>query len=149
MSSWRRLGRSRFARFRSRSRGAGRIPTESMADIAFLLIVFYMSSAILRPETGLDVDLPRARNTLRQPPERVAHIWIDADGRPWVNDLYVQYDQIAPILVAKLRANPQLIVALHCDRRTRYTYMDRALAELKKAEAVRVSFTAIPNPAGP
>lgn len=133
-------------RFRRTVGSRTRIPTESMADIAFLLLIFYMTTAILRTETGLDVDLPRAQNTMRQPRERIAHIWIDADGRVMINDLYVGYEQIAPILVAKIQANPELIVALNTDRQTRYVHMHRALAEMKKAEAVRVSFTTLPGP---
>ena len=136
----------RHGRFQRVTAHRNRIPTESMADIAFLLLIFYMTTAILRTETGLDIDLPRAQNTMRQPRERIAHIWIDADGRAMINDLYVGYDEIAPILVAKIQANPELIVALNTDRQTRYVHMHRALAEMKKAEAVRVSFTTLPGP---
>ncbi len=139
----------RVGRFRSSLRALDHIPTESMADIAFLLLIFYLTSAILRSETGLVVDLPRARNTLRQPREQIAHIWIDKDGRAMINDLYVEYEEVAPILAAKLRENPNLIVAVNTDRRTRYRYMQRALEEMKKAEAVRVSFTTVPSPSGP
>ncbi|HZL85137.1 MAG TPA: biopolymer transporter ExbD [Candidatus Krumholzibacteria bacterium] len=139
----------RGGRFRSTIRALDHIPTESMADIAFLLLIFYLTSAILRSETGLVVDLPRARNTLRQPREQIAHIWIDKDGRAMINDLYVEYEEVAPILAAKLRENPDLIVAVNTDRRTRYRYMQRALEELKKAETVRVSFTTVPIPSGP
>lgn len=120
-----------------------------MADIAFLLLIFYLTSAILRSETGLVVDLPRARHTLRQPREQIAHIWIDKDGRAMINDLYVEYEEVAPILARKLRENPNLIVAVNTDRRTRYRYMQRALEEMKKAEAVRVSFTTVPRTPAP
>jgi len=141
----------RFGRFanyrRSRWRGA-RIPTESMADIAFLLMIFFITTTVLRLEEGLPVDLPRARSTLRQPRDQIIHIWIDAEGRPMVNDLFVRYDDLAPILALRLRQNPRLIVAVNTDRRTRYTFMHQALAAMKKAEAVRVSFTAWPREPG-
>jgi len=139
----------RFEHLRRRTQRGTRVPMESMADIAFLLLIFYMSTAILRPDQGMDVDLPRASQGMRQPRELVAHVWIDAEGQVMVNDLRVDYDELAPVLVRKLRGNPNLIVALNTDRRTRYVYMDRALAELKKAEAVRVSFTTIPKDRGP
>ena len=138
----------RFAKYRSgRWRGA-RIPSESMADIAFLLMIFFITTTVLRLEEGPRVDLPRARSVMKQPRERIVHLWIDADGRPMINDLYVRFDDIAPILATKLRANPGLIVAINSDRRTRYSFMHQALAELKKAEAVRVSFTALPRQGG-
>ena len=138
----------RPGRFHRRLRALDRIPTESMADIAFLLLIFYLTSAILRSEEGLVVDLPRARQTLRQPREQIAHIWIDADGRVMINDLFVDTEEIAPILVRKLRDSPNLIVALNTDRRTRYKHVQRVLDEMKKAETVRVSFTAHPQRPG-
>ena len=106
---------------------------ESMADIAFLLLIFYLASAVLRTEAGLEVELPRAQNTLRQPREQITHIWIDAEGQVMINDLYVDYGDIAPTLVRKLRENPNLIVAINSDRRTRYRFMQRVLEEMKKA----------------
>ena len=36
------------------------IPTSSMGDIAFLLLIFFMVTTIFREETGLPVELPRA-----------------------------------------------------------------------------------------
>lgn len=140
--------RGRFEKYRSASIRRGRIPVESMADIAFLLMIFFLTTTVLRIDEGLPVELPRALTTMRQPQDRIAHIWIDAEGRPMVNDLYVNYDELAPILGEKLRRNPQLIVALNSDQRTRYTYVHRAMAEMRKAEAVRVSFTAIQRGVG-
>jgi len=139
----------RFHHLRRRLERGPRVPMESMADIAFLLLIFYMSTAILKPDRGMEIDLPRATQGMRQPRELITHIWIDADGRVMVNDLIVDYDELAPILARKLQGNPNLIVALNTDRRTRYVYMDRALAELKKAEAVRVSFTTVPQGSSP
>ncbi|HZM17219.1 MAG TPA: biopolymer transporter ExbD [Candidatus Krumholzibacteria bacterium] len=135
-------------RFHARHKPLARIPTESLADIAFLLLIFYLTSALIRPEQGLHLDLPWATNTMRQPREQIAHIWIDADGRVMINDLYVAVAEIAPILGRKLRESPNLIVALNSDRRTHYRYVQRVLDEMKKAEAVRVSFTARPRGPG-
>jgi len=131
----------RFRR-RGRPRAEVRVPTESMADIAFLLVIFFITTSVLRLDQGMQVELPRATATLRQPRDRIAHVWIDAEGRLMVNDLLIGYDELAVILGDKLRRNPELVVALNSDRRTEYAFVHRALGELKKAEAVRVSFTA-------
>ena len=48
---------SRFARQR---RVSGEIPTASMADIAFLLIIFFMVSTVFVVYRGFPVDLPLA-----------------------------------------------------------------------------------------
>ena len=133
--------RGRFHRFRRRSHEA-RIPSESMADIAFLLVIFFLTTTVLRIDQGLPVDLPRAQTAMLQPREQIAHVWVDAAGRTMVDDLFVRSADLGIILARKLRANPRLIVAINCDRRTPYSALHLVLGELKKAETVRVSFTA-------
>lgn len=125
-----------------RRRATSRVPTESMADIAFLLVIFFITTSVLRLDQGMQVELPRATTALSQPRDRIAHVWIDAEGRLMVNDLLIDYEELAPILAEKLGRNPELVVALNSDRRTEYAFVHRALGELKKAETVRVSFTA-------
>jgi biopolymer transport protein ExbD len=139
-------GGGRFEQFRRAHRAGARIPTESTADIAFLLMIFFITTTVLRIDAGLPLDLPRAVSVMRQPREQIAHVWLGADGRPMINDLYVRFEDVAPILGDKLRRNPALIVAVNSDRATPYEYVHRLLAELKKAETVRVSFTAEPLP---
>ena len=140
------IRRTRFERFRRVGSREVHIPTASMADIAFLLMIFFITSTVLRIDLGLPVDLPRASTVMRQPRELIAHVWIDAEGRPMIDDLYVAYEEVAPILADKLRRNPGLVVAVNSDQRTPYRFVHRLLSELKKAEAVRVSFTAERRP---
>jgi biopolymer transport protein ExbD len=140
------IGRTRFERFRRAGSREAFVPTASMADIAFLLMIFFITTTVLRIDLGLPVDLPRASTVMRQPRELIAHVWIDAEGRPMIDDLYVGYAEVAPILADKLRRNPDLVVAVNSDQRTPYRFVHRLLSELKKAEAVRVSFTAERRP---
>ncbi|MFH1865849.1 MAG: biopolymer transporter ExbD, partial [Candidatus Eisenbacteria bacterium] len=51
-----------------------------MADIAFLLIVFFMVTTIFKLEQGLAITLPRSTAGDKIPREKVAHIWIDRTG---------------------------------------------------------------------
>ena len=64
-------------KLRERRRSAAEIPTSSMADIAFLLIIFFMLTAVFATTEGLQFDLPKDDPTqLDVQPEEAIHIKI-------------------------------------------------------------------------
>ena len=117
------------------------VPTASMADIAFLLLIFFMATTIFKMEDGLEVDLPRAETAQRQQREKIMHIWINQGGNISINDKLVKIDQIEDILKGMLSERPDLIVAFNADDRAPYRVVSDVMEELKDANAVRVSFT--------
>lgn len=122
-----------------------RIPSVSMADIAFLLFVFFMSTTIFRLEEGLRITLPRAEMGESVPRERMTHIWIDATGTMSIDDRIVGMENLVPILQAKVKRNPIIIVGLNCDRNAPYRLMAEAIDALKAAGVLPVSFTTEPR----
>jgi biopolymer transport protein ExbD len=121
------------------------VPTASMADIAFLLLIFFMTTTIFKMEEGLPVTLPRAETAQKQKRERIMHVWIDAVGNISINDKLVMVEHIENIMIASLSANPALIIAFNADHRTAYGVVSNVMEELKKANAIRVSFTSDPE----
>ena len=127
-----------------RKAGTGaRIPTSSMADIAFLLIIFFMVTTIFKLEEGLPISLPRSNAGDKIPREKIAHIWIDGQGTISIDDLIVGMDDIQPIVTRKLRENPALIISFNTDSDTPYGVVSDAMERLKLANALRVSFTTV------
>jgi biopolymer transport protein ExbD len=118
-----------------------KIPSVSMADIAFLLFIFFMSTTIFRLEEGLSITLPRAEMGESMPRERITHIWIDADGTVSVDDRLVRMEDLVPILESKVRANPTLMVGINCDEDAPYALMGGAIDAMKTAGVLPVSFT--------
>ena len=131
----------RPGRFKKKQVVAASVPTASMADIAFLLLIFFMATTIFKMENGLEVTLPRAQTTQRQQRERIMHVWIDQRGRVSVNDRLMTTDEIEGVVAAALRARPELVVAFNADDRAPYRAVSSVLDALKHANAVRVSFT--------
>ncbi len=121
------------------------IPTASMADIAFLLLVFFMATTIFKLEEGLEVSLPRAEMAERIPREKVAHVWIDRAGQVSIDDKLVRIQDVAPILNEKLRANPSMIVGFNSDSKLQYDVMAQAIDAMKTAGVLPVSFTSDPE----
>ena len=120
-----------------------RIPTASMADIIFLLLIFFMVTTIFKLEEGLPITLPRAESGADQDRERLVHIWADRYSRISINDKLVSLDNINAIIGAKLTENRGLIVAFNIDQRTRYGLVSQIIEQLKEANAVNVSFTSM------
>jgi len=128
-----------------RKAGSGaRIPTSSMADIAFLLIVFFMVTTIFKMEQGLAITLPRSTAGEKIPKQNVAHVWIDRSGTISVDDLVISAPDIEYLVSAKLRENRGLIVSFNTDENAPYRVVNEAMERLKLANALRVTFTTVP-----
>lgn len=129
---------SRFAR---KHRVANTIPTVSMGDIAFLLLIFFMATTIFRLEQGLHVVLPRAETTEDPGRAHVARIWIDREGRISINDRFVSTSEVEEIVKSTLLEKPGAVVALNADDRAPYGAVADVIEELKDASAALLSFT--------
>lgn len=132
--------------FNRRSRVAEDIPTASMADIAFLLLIFFLTTTVFNEEKGLGLTLPekKAEEVLINP-KNILHIFVAADGSVSLQrgkgpDIQrIDYRDLAEIFTEELRANPNLIAAVKVDRRAKYIQMVNVLDELKLAKATRIS----------
>jgi biopolymer transport protein ExbD len=134
--------------FQRDSKIENNVPTSSMADIAFLLLIFFMVTTIFKMEDGLIVTLPRAETAVKQKREMVLRVWIDAAGNISIQDKLVALDLINDIMTNALTENPILIVAFNADHRTPSGIVHDVMEELKEANAVRVSFTSDPELSG-
>lgn len=118
-----------------------------MADIAFLLLIFFMTTTIFKMEDGLPVTLPRVETSQKQQREMISRIWINRAGVISINDKLVAVENIEAIITSMMQEKPNLIVAFNADDRCPYSVVSDVMEELKKANAVRVSFTSDPESA--
>jgi biopolymer transport protein ExbD len=116
------------------------IPTASMGDIAFLLLIFFMVTTIFREESGLTVELPRAEAGEEVNRELISNIYINRQGLISINDRIVKVDYVSEIMGQKVVDNPQLIVAFKTDTHVPYKVVSDVIEELKEVNAVRVFF---------
>ncbi|MBK7771289.1 MAG: biopolymer transporter ExbD [bacterium] len=116
------------------------IPTSSMGDIAFLLLIFFMVTTIFRQENGLPVELPRAEAGEEVNRELVSNVYINRTGQISIDDRLVQIKHIPDIMGKKISDNPQLIVAFKTDNYADYGVVSDVMEALKEVNAVRVFF---------
>ncbi|MEW6750155.1 MAG: biopolymer transporter ExbD [Candidatus Latescibacterota bacterium] len=129
-------------RFARKSKVGNVIPTCSMADISFLLIIFFMVSTVFIRYRGIPVSLPAAERIEKLESRRnVSGIWINAAGSINIDDQPVALDQVGRTVHAKLTANPRLVISVRADENANFGLVSDLLQELRKVEALRVNFS--------
>ncbi|RMF55366.1 MAG: biopolymer transporter ExbD [Calditrichaeota bacterium] len=122
------------------------IPTASMPDIIFQLLIFFMVSTVLRQYSGLKVDLPDAKMIEKLPTKRhVSTIWVDEKGRVVIDDVTVKkLDDLRLIAYNKLAEDPLLVISLKIDKNADMGIVTDVQQELRKANTLRINYSAIP-----
>jgi len=118
------------------------IPTASTADIAFLLILFFMVTTVFRATTlHLKLSLPQAKSTERILMRRhVKYVWIDTNKKIYIDDNIVTEDLITAKMAPKVYEDPELVTILNVDESVNYGIVDVVLDKLKEAKAFRITF---------
>jgi len=126
------------------------IPTSSMADIAFLLLIFFIVTTVFvefRPEYPPELPQAESIDPLKNR-RNLTYLWISPDGIIQIDADLVNLDQVAAKIHEKLLANPKLIILIKSDEDTRYGVVSDVIEELRRAQALRIAFSAKPESAG-
>lgn len=118
------------------------IPTASMADIAFLLLIFFMVTTTFRAETGLKVTIPQVEAAEKMPARNLTHVWIAKNGLVSIDDALIPKERISDIMARKRQLNPDLIVSVKCDRATNYKLVEDVFDEFVDASVLRIHLAA-------
>ncbi len=120
------------------------IPTTSMPDIVFMLLMFFMVITTLREYTLLvEFKLPEAKALEKIENKRlIQYIWVGKDGRIQINDSLVKLNEIEPMMYTKRQAMPNVIVSLRIDKGADMGEVTDIQQELRKASALRINYSA-------
>jgi biopolymer transport protein ExbD len=126
------------------------IPTASMPDIIFQLLIFFMVSTVLREFQGLKVNLPEAAKIEKLPTKRhVTTIWVDRFNNTVIDDVSIKkITDLRNVVYNKLLNDPQLIVSLRVDEAADMGIVTDIQQELRKANALRINYSALPTHGG-
>ena len=128
---------------RRQNRVLPEIPTASMADIAFLLIIFFLVTTTMSQDKGLSLQLPPVGETKEVKEKNICNVWInDADGIAFYEQrkfTRVAFDQLKVEIERRLAQNEKLIVSLKAERGATYSTFVDVLDEIKLAGATRIS----------
>jgi biopolymer transport protein ExbD len=122
------------------------IPTASMADIAFLLLVFFLTTTVFEEEKGLPIVLPEAAaEQVEVSQSNIIHFLIRPDGSVVVRrgestaEQVVAFSEIAGIMRQEILNNPEIIAAVKTSPDAPYRHMINVLDELQQAASQRIS----------
>jgi biopolymer transport protein ExbD len=99
------------------------IPTASMADIAFLLIIFFMVTAVFASTKGLELKLPVEEEPSQAEGEEAVFIQVFSDGSISVDCRPMQPEEILPYLFPKLSRNPEKPVIVYAQPDAEYAHL--------------------------
>ena len=126
-----------------KSKAASEIPSSSLADIAFLLLIFFMVTTVFRTGRDRPIEWAQAEATekIDEKVKNILNVWVERDGSIWINDRNYPMEEVSEI-VGPLYAQSQrrLVISVRADRETPYTYIDAVQKELVAGGVVRVVF---------
>jgi biopolymer transport protein ExbD len=123
------------------------IPTISLPDIVFLLLIFFMVSAVFKEYQGLPVNLPVAKQIEKIPGKRdVTYVWMDRNGRISIDDKIVTLPDLAAIIQTKRSdpMHPLKLTSLKLDEHLKMEQVYRIQETLRAAEALNINYSAKP-----
>lgn len=121
------------------------VPMASMADIAFLLIIFFMLTTVFDVERGLLIELPQT--AVRETVElREIVLTIAEDGRLRADGKPIALQDLGSYVVSARRANSRRPVVVRSDRRVDYGRVADVMDELLQAGIQDVALPTAPEP---
>jgi biopolymer transport protein ExbD len=124
---------------------ASEVPTSSMADIAFLLLIFFLVTTTFPKDKGLAIVLPQEGAEAEVSQKNVLHIIVQPTGVVIVKrgesqvEQTVSADEVENIWRTDVSQNPNLIAAVKTHPDASYRYMIDVLDALQLAGAERIS----------
>lgn len=108
--------------------------TGSMADVSFLLIIYFMVTSVFSATRGLDFQLPEdSTNTPEIKREDSIDIHVMPNGVIDVDGKQMSMEQILPYIADKLKQNPDKPVILRTDPEATYSDMIQVFDLLRQA----------------
>ncbi len=121
------------------------IPTSSLPDIIFMLLIFFMVTTVLR-EVDIQVQytLPEAVAVEKIDNKRLlSYIWIGNDERIQIDDSILPVEAISDIAYQKRMNNPNIIMSLRIDKGSRMGIVSDVQQELRRADALRINYSTL------
>jgi biopolymer transport protein ExbD len=100
---------------RPRKRYAVQMPMTSLIDIVFMLLIYFLLTTNFMVDEGIKIKLPQAKAAAPTTEETVT-VFVDAQGRAFVNDAEVSLDRLFDHLKEKIGTRKDELVVVRADR---------------------------------
>jgi biopolymer transport protein ExbD len=130
--------------FKKKQRAGGEFSAASMADITFLLLLFFLVTTNIDVDTGIGMVLPEyvpetEKIEVNISKDRMVSILVNQNGDVLLNKEVIAIPQIKDILKEKITSkidlpvNKKLIISIKTDRETNYNIFIQTLDQVEQA----------------
>lgn len=125
-----------------KSKASSDIPSSSLADMAFLLLIFFMVTTTFPQERPMRMPWPEAEATekLAEARKNIMNIFVTEEGQIFINDRLIPPDQVSSMLAPAYVDNRRLLISLRADRNTPYSVIYNIQEEMQESGALRLTF---------
>ena len=115
------------------------IPTSSMADIAFLLLIFFLVTTTIDMDKGLGMVLPAEGEEIEINKKNILNCLINSSGNVLLGGDPVEVRDLSRTVRQKIAENDKLVISVKAHKASSYKDYIRVIDQLKQANATRVS----------
>jgi len=116
------------------------IPSGSLADIAFLLLIFFMVATTIDMDKGIGIVLPSAQDSeIEMSKKNITSILIDPRGTVLMDEKEVAIKDIKAKVEALQLQNPKMVFSVKAHPLTKYRTYIEVLDQLKQAKTRVIS----------
>ena len=124
---------------RERKARVGAIPEGGMADIAFLLLVFFLVTTTMDMDKGIGIILPAEGQEIEINKKNILNLLISSSGSVLLGGEAIAINQIDDRVKEEIKKNDKLIISVKAHEKAQYDVYIEVLDQLKKAKATRIS----------
>ena len=128
---------------RRKKEAMGELRMDSTADVAFLLLIFFIVTTIFAAEQGLTLVLPGKQkektDTVKVKESNIATLFVQDDNSITLDRKPIVVNHIQRAIEDRILSNPKLVVLLKIHPEADYGMMIACLDELRLAHANKVS----------
>lgn len=122
-----------------RKRKVDEVNSSSMADIAFLLLVFFLVTTTISMDKGINIILPAEGSNKDVNTEDIINVVLAADGSIIFDEKLKNIYEIKSLVENEIRKNKNMIFSIKTSIRADYQDYVALLDEFKKAKAKKIS----------
>jgi len=116
-----------------------------MADIAFLLLVFFLVTTTISMDKGISLVLPSEGNEMEVNKKNIVNLLVNESGKILLDDKPTRLKDIRGIAERRISQNSKIIFSVQTHPRTKYHVYIKVLDQLKAAKAQKISIANPPS----
>lgn len=115
------------------------IPSASLPDIVFQLLIFFLVTTTIDIDKGLDLVLPPIGENIEISRRNITNLLINDASQILIDEEMVPVEDVDNVIRDKINENENLIISVKTARKTKYDIYVQVIDQLKKAGATRIS----------